>query len=137
MSMPVVTLIYAGVLALLGLAPYAYTGQKTALIPVAFGLLAAIAGGVSFKDSLRKHGMHAAAMVGLLGTLLPLGRLIPTIAQGKVPSPLALFSLSSMAVVSAVFLALCVRSFIGARRARRAAEASDEAASPGAPDAPR
>jgi hypothetical protein len=126
MSMPVITLAYAGSMLLLGFVPYLITGQKTALIPAGFGVLAAIAGSLAFKDSIRKHAMHGAAMLGLLGVVLPLGRLIPAVASGKMPSPLALFSLSTMAVISTIFLCLCIRSFIQARKARRLAESATD-----------
>jgi hypothetical protein len=125
MNMPVLTLGYAAALILLGVVPYGLTGQKTAMIPAVFGILAGICGGLALKPNLRMHAMHGAAVLGLLGTLLPLGRLIPAVASGKIPSPLALFSLSSMAILSAVFLGLCVQSFIAARKARKAAESAE------------
>jgi hypothetical protein len=81
-----------------------------------------VLGGLGLKDSLRKHAMHGAAVLGLLGTVIPLRRLIPVIFTDATASPLALFSLSSMCVTSAIFLGLCVRSFIQARRARSASE---------------
>jgi hypothetical protein len=126
MSMPVLTLAYAASLMVVGLAPYLMTGQKTALIPAGFGVLVLIAGLVAQKESLRKHGIHAAAFLSLLGTLLPLGRLIPSALSGNLPSALAIFSMSAMAVISGTYLFLCIRSFIAARKAREAAAAEDQ-----------
>jgi hypothetical protein len=112
MTMPAITLAYAAVLALIGLGGFTVSGQKTALIPLYFGVVTGVLGGLGLKDSLRK----------LLGTVIPLRRLIPVIFTDATASPLALFSLSSMCVTSAIFLGLCVRSFIQARRARSASE---------------
>ena len=41
--------------------------KKTALIPAAFGLALLLCGALALKESRKKHAMHAAAMVGLLG----------------------------------------------------------------------
>jgi nitrate/nitrite transporter NarK len=65
--------------------------------------------------------MHAAAMVGLIGLLGALGRAIPAIAKGK-EIHMAIASQLAMGVLLLIFLVLCIRSFIAARKARQAAE---------------
>ena len=41
----------------------------TAFIPAGFGLLIALFGAIGIKEGARKHAMHGAALVGLLGLL--------------------------------------------------------------------
>lgn len=86
----------------------------TAFIPAAFGLLIALCGAIAIKESLRKHAMHAAALVGLLGLLGGFG-----MGLRKVFSEpgLAAYSQVFLGVVCLVFLIVCIRSFIAARRA--------------------
>ncbi|VTS00159.1 hypothetical protein [Tuwongella immobilis] len=120
--------LLAGLLLIgIGCASYFGTGteSKTALIPAGFGAGLTVCGLISLaKPSLNKHVMHAAAMIGLLGTI---GGLVPTIRQvvktGSVDftSPPFLAG-AGLTVVSAGFVFLCVRSFIAARKAREAAE---------------
>ena len=64
--------------------------------------------------------MHAAAAVGTLGAVAAALRLIMVLATGRVPSTLGLVSLLGMLVLCGAFVALCVRSFIDARRRREA-----------------
>ena len=93
----------------------------TALIPAAVGALLVVLGLLAFKESLLKHAMHAAAVLGLLGFAAAGWRLVlALIRKGKVEG-IGGASLTTMALLCAVFLALCVNSFIQARRRRRAA----------------
>ena len=92
----------------------------TALIPAYLGALLLVLGLVAFKESLLKHAMHGAAMFGLLGLLAAVARLLAT---GNVHG-VGGASLLAMTLLCAVFVALCVNSFIQARRRRRAASAA-------------
>jgi hypothetical protein len=67
------------------------------------------------KESLRKHLMHAAVIVGLLGFILPLARLIPR--TGELTLSAAVVSQLAMALLCLVFVGLSIRSFIMARQA--------------------
>ena len=89
----------------------------TALIPAYVGAALVVLGLLAFKERLLKHAMHGAAMVGLLGLLAAIGRVAAT---GKI-SGVGGVSLMGMMVLCAVFVALCVHSFIQARRRRRSA----------------
>lgn len=97
--------------------------SKTALIPAFFGLGLIVLGALSTVDGLRKHVMHLAAMVGLLGAV---GGLYPIVKQAKTDdgidfgSPSAISSLA-MVGLCALFVFLCVKSFINVRKAREAA----------------
>lgn len=121
MNMPRVIFTFAVIFVLLGIGAYLVTGAQspTALIPAVFGLLLAIAGGVSLKHL--KHGGHFAATVGLLGflgTAKSLGK-VPALLSGEpVERATAVGVQASFAVLCLVFIALCVKSFIDARKAR-------------------
>lgn len=93
------------------------TRSLTALIPAIFGVLLAIFGFVGQKPSLRKHAMHGAATVALLGLFGSLGRAIPALVKGASVG-LGLGSQLFMGVLLLIFLILCIRSFINARIAR-------------------
>lgn len=124
-----VTIIYGDLLLLLGIGFYFGTGRTsmTALIPAAFGLVASACGALAKNEKLRKHAMHAASMVGLIGFLATLGGItdVMKMASGAdVTRPMAAIEKSVMAALSAIFFALCVKSFVDARL-RRKAESAD------------
>lgn len=122
MNMPLIGTVFG--LLLIGIGVGGYVGgdmaSKTALIPAFFGLPILIASLIAFKESCLKHGMHVAAVFGVLGFLAPLGRVVPQVLKGKFELNLAGSCMVSMIVVSGVFVALCVKSFKDARRAREA-----------------
>ena len=110
---------FGGVLGLwepLGFTPPEHL-SGTALIPAYVGAALMLFGLLAFKESLLKHAMHGAAMFGLLGFAAALGRIVTT---GNVKG-IGGVSLTAMALLCAIFVALCVNSFIQARRRRRAA----------------
>lgn len=126
-----VTIVFGVLLILVGVVPYLiHPVSKTALIPAVVGVLLAVLGTIAMKPAVRKHAMHAAVMVGLLGFLAATGRLVGTIAKGATPGKLAGFSLGTMALLTGIFVVLCVRSFIAARRERLAAAPGFEAGTP-------
>ncbi|HVR07744.1 MAG TPA: hypothetical protein VMW75_06810 [Thermoanaerobaculia bacterium] len=118
-----VTIGFGLALAALGLGGYFSTGRSslTALIPLGFGLLLLVCGFVARQEAARKHAMHAAAALGLLGVLGPL-RVLPQMLRllggEDVPHRAAVLDQLAMMVLCAVFLVLCIRSFVMARRAR-------------------
>jgi hypothetical protein len=120
--MPVVSVGFGVILAALGVFYY-FPEQKsiTALIPSFFGAAFVLLGLLGFQDGLRKHVMHLAAMAGLIGFLFPAVRAFPSLPKffgGELEHPAAVVEQSLMAVICLVFTALCVNSFIEARRAR-------------------
>lgn len=100
----------------------------TALIPAFFGIALAICGLIALDESKLKHAMHAAAMVGLLGTIAGAGR--GAMGIGKFFSGDPSLNQRSfafvwlMALICGVFVFLCIRSFIAVRKQRQAAEAA-------------
>ncbi len=122
--MPTTSIASGVLLILVGIAGYAFSlidGNKswTALIPATFGvLLVALGAAAKSNEGLRKHLMHAAVVVGLLGFLIPAGRILSQIS--RVVLSLAVISQVSMALICLVFVILCVKSFIDARRSSSA-----------------
>jgi len=123
-----VTVVFGLFLAVVGAGFFLGTESKsvTALIPSVFGLLFIILGALASWDIARKHVMHFAAMIGLIGFILPLWRAIKALAGGGEFSPAVIEQLV-MAVTCLVFVGLCVKSFIDARRNRKALEAGEKA----------
>lgn len=120
--MPNTAIISGVILILIGIIGYVFSivdgnTSLTALIPAAFGILLAILGFVAkSKESLRMHVMHVAVLIGLVGFIIPAWRVLSTIS--KINVSLALFSQVAMSLVCLVFVILCVKSFIDARRNR-------------------
>jgi hypothetical protein len=112
------------------------TTSNTALIPAGIGAALVVLGALSYKDGLRKHAMHAAALIGLLSAVACLVMATPSwpelAREGKVikvnrqgverDATVAVLSQTVTGAVCAVFVGLCVHSFVQARRARRARE---------------
>ena len=121
--MPGISITFGIILILQGIITYFISDSRspTAFIPAIFGALLVVLGFLAKKPDMRKHAMHAAAAVGLLGVVGSLGRAIPKLAQKDAEIDLALGSMLVMGVLMLIFLVLCIRSFIAARRAREAA----------------
>ena len=129
--MATTTILFGVLMILLGVVGYFATGRQslTALIPVLPGAVWVVLGALASIDRLRKHVMHAAAALSLLG-FLGMIRAIFTLVRwqtgGQAPArPAATVSQSVLGLLFLVFLILCVRSFIAARRARAAAPGFD------------
>lgn len=115
-----ITIVVGLILIGLGLGGYFGTGTPsvTALIPAFFGAPILLLGALALKDSMRKHAMHGAVMLGLLACLGAIANIVRVIASGKEINPVAMAMTVSMGVVSGIFVGLCIRSFIQARKAR-------------------
>lgn len=117
-----VTLVFAVLLIILGLGFYLGTGSKapTALIPAWFGLALGFGGllAISPSEGRRKLFMHINVTIGLLGFLGAAGRAIYALTSGRTPDQIALIAQLLMAGLMLIYVILCVRSFIAARRAR-------------------
>jgi uncharacterized membrane protein len=91
----------------------------TAFIPAIFGAVLVILGFLALQEKMRKHAMHAAVMVGLLGFIAAAARVVPAGLSGELKNPLAFAMQLAMALLCGVFVGLCVKSFIDARRRRQ------------------
>jgi len=117
--MPATTRLFGLLLIVLGIASYVLTDRTsvTALIPAFFGAVLVICALVARNEAARKHAMHAAVAVGLLGALAALGRGVPAALAGDATRP-AVLSQLAMGVLLLIYVALGVQSFIAARKAR-------------------
>ena len=130
--MPTLSVMFGVVLTALGLVAYfnpeplgvgkdglpATPGHPTSLFPVAVGGVLLLAGVAStLAPGVRKHAMHLAAVAGLLGAV---GGLVPVVMRNFNVAEVAVKVGLVMAVCSAIFLALCVNSFVQARVLRKA-----------------
>jgi hypothetical protein len=117
--MPATTRLFGLLLIVLGIAAYVVTERTsvTALIPALFGVLLVVCALVARKESARKHAMHAAVAIALIGAIASLARAIPAVSGGSFTRPAVLAQLA-MAVLLLVYVVLGVQSFIAARKAR-------------------
>ncbi len=119
------TIVFGILLILLGLFGYIATGHQhpTALIPLFFGVvLAALGAGANTENVKRRMLlMHIAVTVALLGFLGTISGVIDFIRMETGTHffyPAAPESKAAMCLLCLIFVLLCVRSFITARRAR-------------------
>jgi hypothetical protein len=119
-----VTLVFAVLLIALGLVGYYGTGavHSTALIPAWFGVALGFGGllAISPSESRRKLFMHINVTIGLLGFLGAGVRAVQEFAHasstGKPVDPIAVGAQITMTGLLLLYVILCVRSFIAARR---------------------
>lgn len=120
--MPFISIVCGVLLIIVGVAGYIHgvmndKASITALIPAFFGIALAILGAAAgAMENLRKHLMHVAVLLGLLGFLLPLGRILSKFSEFTLSA--AGISQLAMSAICLVFVILCVRSFIAARANR-------------------
>ncbi len=123
--MPIVTIVVGTLLSLIGILGYVFsdTHSLTALIPLAFGSLLEACGALALNPKMKKHAMHGAsvlALLGILGSAPGAVKFLQLITGGDVARPLAAKTQAAMFVICLVFLGLCIQSFRNARAERMA-----------------
>ena len=126
-----ITMLFGVLLIAISLAIWLCVDQVRSIsifIPAFVGLPLTLLGvGAAQAPDLRKHFMHGAVLIGLLGGLAALGRGIPQVLKvirGEAVETLPLVSVWSMAILCFIYVGLCVQSFIAARRARQGGESA-------------
>jgi hypothetical protein len=121
------TIGFGVLLGLIGAGYFVATGgiHPTSLIPLWFGLALIVCGALAATEDVRRRmlWMHIAVTIALLGFLFPGFMAIKEwVAAGSGPlaHPAAAQEQAVMSIVCLVLTALCVRSFIAARRSRTA-----------------
>ena len=117
MKMYLITILFGVLLVITGVTVYIQTGSehKTALIPAFLGGGLVICGLLAANEGRRMMVMHVAVVIGLMGFIGSMAKLF------KPDQSTAAFAGKAISAgLCAVFIALCVRSFIQARRAREA-----------------
>lgn len=118
--MPNTAIWFGRLLVLVGIIGYAYgmtagNASVTALIPAAFGIVLMICGHLAVaKEGLRKTMMHIAIVVALIGFIAALGGIF----RKGMPQDIGagIVSGAVMALICLIFVILCIRSFVAARR---------------------
>jgi len=124
--MPNLSMLFGALLVVIGVVGYlapeelGKVGEKgtspTALIPAVLGALLFLCGViVTMASHTRKHVMHFAALLALIGAI---GGFMPLMRSNMDFSLASSRSGVMMIVLCCVFLVLCVRSFVRARIAR-------------------
>src|SRR2546428_85269 len=117
-----ISILVGLVLTIYGAYSYAIaeTPSPTALIPAGFGIAFIVLGTLAIREKYRKHAMHVAAMVGVIGFLggaiMGFPKLLPLLA-GEIADPRTLHKAQSqnlLAFTCLIFVLLCVNSFIQA-----------------------
>ena len=116
-ALPRISIGFGIALVIVGIAGFVPHHAPTALIPAYLGIALIVCGLLAMKPTLRMHAIHGAVTLALLGFFASAGRLAVSLTRPRIDS-LAASCLSLMAVLCVVFVFLCVRSFIDARRAR-------------------
>jgi hypothetical protein len=115
-----VTLVFAVLLIALGMTGYLGTGSAhpTALIPAWIGLALGFGGllAISPNEGRRKLFMHINVTIGLLGFLGTAVEIARSFIATASPDAIALTAKIALALLLLVYVILCVRSFIAARR---------------------
>ena len=111
------TIGIAAALIAIGVVGYVVTDRQsaTALIPAFLGVLLLALGWVARNDRYRKHAMHGVAVFALLGLLGTIGGLVRLLGGTTTP---AAISQGLTAILTGTLLALCVKSFLDARSRR-------------------
>lgn len=130
--MPKISKIIGIILILLGLVSYFGTGAVsfTALIPSFFGLIFFGLGYLAEKsESMRKHSMHAAlllAILGIGGTFGGLMSVFGALGGQTIENPPAAYAQAFMAILCIFFIILGVKSFIKARKSPQETMTTEE-----------
>lgn len=118
--MPINAILAGGLLMAIAAAGYIHgimndKASVTALIPGFFGIVIALLGvAANSSESLRKHLMHAAVLIALIGFLVPTVRLLSKFSE--LAATPAILAQAAMALICLAFVLLSIRSFINARR---------------------
>lgn len=123
MNMPKLTVAFGLILVVLGLIGYLATGMVsiTALIPAFFGLVLVLLGVLAGRESRRKLMMHIAVVIGVLGIAGTFGGLmkVPAYFSGEeLARPEAVLAQGVMCLLSIVYVVMCIKSFVDARRVK-------------------
>jgi hypothetical protein len=109
-------------LTLAGVIAYVATdaASMTALIPSVVGVLIVLCGLLALKEPWRRHAMHAAmviALLGALGSLMNVAK-IGDLIDGTAERPGAIVVSLIMLVVLVAYIAIGIRYLVNARRQR-------------------
>ena len=117
------SILYGIILIVVGLAFYigSYQSSITALIPGFFGVVMVLCGLLARNENIRKHLMHVAAVVALLGfiaTVPGIFKLFIILSGGEMERSVAVIEMTISSVIFLIYVILAIQSFLEARRRR-------------------
>ncbi len=119
------TMVFGVLLVLVAVAGFVATGSShpTSLIPGAVGLIFILFGALANTADAKKRmlWMHVAVTVALLmflGTIKADWQVYQLAHGVEFPHPIAVEEKAAMSLLCLIFVLLCVRSFVAARRVR-------------------
>ena len=117
------TIGFGVLLVLVGTGFWLATGKidMAPLHPAGLGLLLAICGVLANTENAKQRmiWMHVAVTLGLFGFLITGTRVVLNLVKGTIAAnPLGFDERAVVALVCLIYVVLCVRSFIAARRTR-------------------
>jgi hypothetical protein len=120
------TFAIGGILTALGIVAYVVTGATsvTALIPTFVGLLLLVCSALARRPALRRHSIHAALVIAVLGAGGSLMNVVKIgdVFAGTAQRPSAIVVSTIMFVLLVFYIIMGVRSFIAARRSPAATQ---------------
>ena len=122
--MAITTVITGVLLIALGVGGFVGTGSEhmTALIPAWFGIPILICGLLANNPARRAMVMHIAVLLGTIGFLGSIVQFLKGVnGEAMQIRPIAVEAQGVMALITAIFVGLCIQSFIKARKARSVA----------------
>lgn len=119
--MPQKTRLLGIILTIIGIIGYFASGMAsiTALIPSFFGIIFIVLGRLAEKEKMRKHVMHVAlllALIGFFGTVTGIAEVFSLMGGAQDVSVLAASVRTIMALLCIGYIVLGIQSFIAARR---------------------
>lgn len=119
--MPVLTIILGAVATLLSVMDFAH-GNQFAQLPAAFGVVMFIVGFFALTKNQKKRAayMHGAVILALLGFLSTVWWVVEYVQMslGHRPFSMGIEEHALASLVYLLFVLLCIRSFVNARRTR-------------------
>lgn len=123
-----VTIVFGVLLVLVGGVGFVLTGSNhpTALIPSFIGMILVVSGTLAGTPDPKRRmlWMHVAVTIGFLGflgTIKSMYEMIRLLNGVVYEHPIAIEEKAATCLLCLIFVALCVRSFVNARRSRLAA----------------
>ena len=116
------TIIFALALIVLGVASYIVTDAVsiTALIPSFMGIVILICGLLATSENIKKHVMHTAVLVTLVGGVFAAIKGVPGIKAMlmgiEIARPAAAIEQGVMVVLCFIYLVMSIRWFLGNRK---------------------
>lgn len=114
--------VAGGVLVGVGVISFVASGAAslTALIPSGLGVLLLIAAVVARNERLRRHAMHVAMLIALVGIVATFGNALRLgeVFAGTAERPLAVIASALTFLTLVVYLGVGIASFVQARRNR-------------------